>query len=96
MQDVQESTWEQVALLDLRGRVFHREEAGDEVYGMMREINLTSRGSFEVIDDAGRSVAGGAADLCSCRIAQDGTITISIYLIGRFIIFPVGTRLTPA
>jgi hypothetical protein len=95
MQDVQVTTWDQLGRLDLRGRVFHREETGDEIYGMVYDV-LIDEGHFTVIDDAGRKVASGSTSLGSCRIERDGTIVISIYMVGSVKIFPHGTLLKPA
>jgi len=96
VQEVQETTWEQVSQLDLRGRPFHREEAGDEIYGTMGEVVVDQRDGFEIFDYTGHKVAGGSMSMGSCRIKTDGTVHISIYMIGSFYIFPYGTTLKPA
>jgi hypothetical protein len=96
MTDVPLSTWQQVEKLDLRGRAFHRQETGDEIYGMIYDILLDEHDYFRLLDDAGRKIASGSMSLGSCRIEKDGTIVIGIYMVGSVKIFPHGTHLKPA
>lgn len=95
MAEAQVSPWEEVSQLDLRGRVFHREEAGDEIYGMMSRVEVKGD-SFKIIDDAKRVIASGSVSMGSCSVEGDGKIRINVYTIGAVYIYPRGTHLKPA
>lgn len=89
------TAWQEVAELDLTGRPFHRQEAGCEIYGMMGRLKVRGD-SLQIMDDVGRKIAAGSVESGSCRIKDDGTIEISIYMIGSVLIFPYGAYLKPA
>lgn len=82
-------TWDDVASLELSGRVFFLSETPISTTGTIKEIKLSeSKNIFEIIDQDDQFVAGGSTAMCHAWLEDDGRIKITIYMIGSVTIFP--------
>lgn len=88
------SAWDEVLSLNLSGRRYHTSQTGDSRNGVMGKVEKKGD-QISFIDDRGEYLIGCDMNFGFCSVERNGTIKVSVTMIGSLEIYPLGAVMGP-